>query len=95
MVFLVLFVWCLVLAFSGNRCLVNKEGFFFSFYRKWLLVRNMFFSSFRAGMSSDSDAECDTENEEPDEHTSLGGFHDSFLAQPPDEGAACGVISQK
>ncbi|XP_036925929.1 E3 ubiquitin-protein ligase TRIM37 isoform X2 [Sturnira hondurensis] len=37
------------------------------------------------GMSSDSDAECDTENEDQDEHTSLGGFHDSFLAQPPDE----------
>ncbi|KAF6097890.1 tripartite motif containing 37 [Phyllostomus discolor] len=40
-----------------------------------------------AGMSSDSDVECDTENEEQDEHTGLGGFHDSFLAQPPDEDA--------
>ncbi|XP_045693095.1 E3 ubiquitin-protein ligase TRIM37 isoform X5 [Phyllostomus hastatus] len=40
-----------------------------------------------AGMSSDSDAECDTENEDQDEHTGLGGFHDSFLAQPPDEDA--------
>ena len=55
----------------------------------------MFFSSLRAGMSSDSDAECDTENEEQDEHSSLGGLHESFLAQPPDEGAALGVISQK
>ncbi|XP_024897586.1 E3 ubiquitin-protein ligase TRIM37 isoform X3 [Pteropus alecto] len=37
------------------------------------------------GMSSDSDIECDTENEEQDEHTSMGGFNDSFMAQPPDE----------
>ncbi|XP_036196290.1 E3 ubiquitin-protein ligase TRIM37 isoform X4 [Myotis myotis] len=37
------------------------------------------------GMSSDSDVECDTENEEQEEHTSLGGFNDSFTAQPPDE----------
>nr|XP_002748209.2 E3 ubiquitin-protein ligase TRIM37 isoform X2 [Callithrix jacchus] len=39
------------------------------------------------GMSSDSDIECDTENEEQEEHTSVGGFHDSFLVmtQPPDE----------
>ncbi|XP_042821993.1 E3 ubiquitin-protein ligase TRIM37 isoform X8 [Panthera tigris] len=37
------------------------------------------------GMSSDSDIECDTENEEQEEHTSLGGFNDSFMAQPPDE----------
>ncbi|XP_073875216.1 E3 ubiquitin-protein ligase TRIM37 isoform X10 [Macaca fascicularis] len=39
------------------------------------------------GMSSDSDIECDTENEEQEEHTSVGGFHDSFMAmtQPPDE----------
>ncbi|KAK1331314.1 hypothetical protein QTO34_009266 [Cnephaeus nilssonii] len=47
------------------------------------------------GMSSDSDVECDTENEEQEEHTSLGGFNDSFTAQPPDEGAAPGVISQR
>ncbi|XP_045443264.1 E3 ubiquitin-protein ligase TRIM37 isoform X4 [Pipistrellus kuhlii] len=40
------------------------------------------------GMSSDSDVECDTENEEQEEHTSLDGFNDSFTAQPPDEGAA-------
>ncbi|XP_033039576.1 E3 ubiquitin-protein ligase TRIM37 isoform X8 [Trachypithecus francoisi] len=39
------------------------------------------------GMSSDSDIECDTENEEQEEHTSVGGFHDSFMAmtQPLDE----------
>ncbi|XP_054441465.1 E3 ubiquitin-protein ligase TRIM37 isoform X2 [Pteronotus mesoamericanus] len=37
------------------------------------------------GMSSDSDAECDSESEEPGEHSGLGGFHGSFLAQPPDE----------
>lgn len=39
------------------------------------------------GMSSDSDIECDTENEEQEEHTGVGGFHDSFMAmtQPPDE----------
>ncbi|XP_036310175.1 E3 ubiquitin-protein ligase TRIM37 isoform X5 [Pipistrellus kuhlii] len=39
------------------------------------------------GMSSDSDVECDTENEEQEEHTSLDGFNDSFTAQPPDEDA--------
>uniref|UniRef100_A0A8C6RQE0 Tripartite motif-containing 37 n=1 Tax=Nannospalax galili TaxID=1026970 RepID=A0A8C6RQE0_NANGA len=37
------------------------------------------------GMSSDSDIECDTENEEQEEHTSMGTFNDSFMAQPPDE----------
>ncbi|XP_044246626.1 E3 ubiquitin-protein ligase TRIM37 isoform X1 [Ursus arctos] len=37
------------------------------------------------GMSSDSDIECDTENEEQEEHASMGGFDDSFMAQPPDE----------
>lgn len=37
------------------------------------------------GMSSDSDIECDTENEEQEEHTSMGAFNDPFLAQPPDE----------
>ncbi|XP_063562301.1 E3 ubiquitin-protein ligase TRIM37 isoform X10 [Gorilla gorilla gorilla] len=43
--------------------------------------------SFPPGMSSDSDIECDTENEEQEEHTSVGGFHDSFMVmtQPPDE----------
>lgn len=62
---------------------------------KWLLVRDMFFPSLLAGMSSDSDVECDTENEEQEEHTSLGGFNDSFTAQPPDEGAEPGVTSQR
>ncbi|KAG3269375.1 E3 ubiquitin-protein ligase TRIM37 isoform X9 [Ictidomys tridecemlineatus] len=37
------------------------------------------------GISSDSDIECDTENEEQEEHSSMGGFNDSFMAQPPDE----------
>ncbi|XP_021560070.1 E3 ubiquitin-protein ligase TRIM37 [Neomonachus schauinslandi] len=37
------------------------------------------------GMSSDSDIECDTENEEQEEHASMGGFDDSFMVQPPDE----------
>uniref|UniRef100_A0A8C7BA53 Uncharacterized protein n=2 Tax=Neovison vison TaxID=452646 RepID=A0A8C7BA53_NEOVI len=37
------------------------------------------------GMSSDSDIECDTENEEQEEHASMGGFDDSYMAQPPDE----------
>nr|XP_045015125.1 E3 ubiquitin-protein ligase TRIM37 isoform X3 [Jaculus jaculus] len=37
------------------------------------------------GMSSDSDIECDTENEEQEEHTSMGGFNDSFMTQAPDE----------
>ncbi|XP_045155693.1 E3 ubiquitin-protein ligase TRIM37 isoform X4 [Echinops telfairi] len=37
------------------------------------------------GMSSDSDIECDTENEEQGEHSCMGGFNDSFMAQPPDE----------
>lgn len=37
------------------------------------------------GMSSDSDVECDTENEEQEEHTRLGGFNNAFTAQPPDE----------
>ncbi|XP_033618830.1 E3 ubiquitin-protein ligase TRIM37 isoform X9 [Fukomys damarensis] len=37
------------------------------------------------GMSSDSDIECDTENEEQEEHTTMVGFNDSFMAQPPGE----------
>uniref|UniRef100_H0X6A8 Tripartite motif containing 37 n=1 Tax=Otolemur garnettii TaxID=30611 RepID=H0X6A8_OTOGA len=37
------------------------------------------------GMSSDSDIECDTENEEQEEHPDVGGFNSSFMAQPPDE----------
>lgn len=48
----------------------------------------------RPGMSSDSDIECDTENEEQEEHTSMGSFNDPFLAQPPDEGAACCHFTQ-
>lgn len=46
------------------------------------------------GMSSDSDIECDTETEEQEEHTSMGVFDDPFLAQPPDEGAACSHFTQ-
>lgn len=45
-------------------------------------------------MSSDSDIECDTENEEQEEHTSMVAFNDPFLAQPPDEGAACSHFTQ-
>ena len=45
-------------------------------------------------MSSDSDIECDTENEEQEEHTSMGSFNDPFLAPPPDEGAACCHFTQ-
>ncbi|XP_023558882.1 E3 ubiquitin-protein ligase TRIM37 isoform X2 [Octodon degus] len=37
------------------------------------------------GMSSDSDIECDTENEDQEEHATMGGFNDSFMVQPPDE----------
>ncbi|XP_059005309.1 E3 ubiquitin-protein ligase TRIM37 isoform X8 [Mustela lutreola] len=47
------------------------------------------------GMSSDSDIECDTENEEQEEHASVGGFDDSYMAQPPDEGAAPGLLLQR
>ncbi|VCX19798.1 unnamed protein product [Gulo gulo] len=47
------------------------------------------------GMSSDSDIECDTENEEQEEHASMRGFDDSYMAQPPDEGAAPGVLLQR
>lgn len=43
-------------------------------------------------MSSDSEIECDTENEEQEEHTSMGAFNDPFLAQPPDEGADVVVL---
>ncbi|XP_074118051.1 E3 ubiquitin-protein ligase TRIM37 isoform X3 [Sminthopsis crassicaudata] len=34
------------------------------------------------GMSSDSDVECDTENEEQEESTPLDGFNDTFMGQP-------------
>ncbi|XP_048223052.1 E3 ubiquitin-protein ligase TRIM37 isoform X3 [Perognathus longimembris pacificus] len=37
------------------------------------------------GISSDSDIECDTENEEQEEHPNMAGFNDPFMAQPPDE----------
>ena len=61
---------------------------------QWFLVRNTFSPSLPPGMSSDSDIECDTENEEQEEHTSLGRFSDAFMAQPPDEGATRDVISR-
>lgn len=86
-----------VLAFSVkfNRNLTSVDKISFSFHLQWFLIRNMFSPSFLPGMSSDSDIECDTENEEQEEHTSMGGFNDSFMAQPPDEGAAHDVISQR
>ena len=59
----------------------------------WFLVRHVL-CFFLPGMSSDSDIECDTENEEQEEQAGLGGFSDSFMAQPPDEGAAHGGVSQ-
>nr|XP_020847514.1 E3 ubiquitin-protein ligase TRIM37 isoform X3 [Phascolarctos cinereus] len=37
------------------------------------------------GMSSDSDVECDTENEEQEENAPLDGFNDSFMGQPSGE----------
>ncbi|XP_060147086.1 E3 ubiquitin-protein ligase TRIM37 isoform X9 [Globicephala melas] len=37
------------------------------------------------GMSSDSDIECDAEDEEQEERASLGRFSDSFMARLPDE----------
>lgn len=80
--------------FNRNLSLVGEETSF-SFSLQWCHLRNMFSPSFLPGMSSDSDIECDTENEEQEEHTSMGGFNDSFMAQPPDEGAAHGVISQR
>ncbi|MEJ1272253.1 hypothetical protein NN561_003102 [Cricetulus griseus] len=50
-----------------------------------LQVRSLHVLQQITGMSSDSDIECDTENEEQEEHTSMGSFNDPFLAQPPDE----------
>ncbi|CAH2222636.1 E3 ubiquitin- ligase TRIM37 [Pelobates cultripes] len=41
------------------------------------------------GMSSDSDIECDTENEEQDESISCGGFNDTYTAQPSGEDQSC------
>ncbi|XP_072502954.1 E3 ubiquitin-protein ligase TRIM37 isoform X4 [Notamacropus eugenii] len=37
------------------------------------------------GMSSDSDVECDTENEEQEENAPLAGFNDPFMGQPSGE----------
>uniref|UniRef100_A0A8C5LSQ6 E3 ubiquitin-protein ligase TRIM37 n=1 Tax=Leptobrachium leishanense TaxID=445787 RepID=A0A8C5LSQ6_9ANUR len=37
------------------------------------------------GMSSDSDIECDTENEEQDESISCSDFNDSYIGQPTGE----------
>ncbi|XP_074079696.1 E3 ubiquitin-protein ligase TRIM37 isoform X7 [Macrotis lagotis] len=37
------------------------------------------------GMSSDSDVECDTENEEQEENAPLDEFNDSFMGQPSGE----------
>ena len=56
----------------------------------------MFSPSSLPGMSSDSDIECDTESEEREEReerASTGGFSDAFMAQPPDGGAARGVVA--
>lgn len=97
-----LFVVCLVsyvvlassVKFTWNLSLGDEETSF-SFHLRWFLVRNMLCPSLLPGMSSDSDIECDTENEEQEEHASMGGFDDSFMAQPPDEGAAPGVLSQR
>ncbi|XP_078535979.1 E3 ubiquitin-protein ligase TRIM37 isoform X2 [Lissotriton helveticus] len=37
------------------------------------------------GMSSDSDIECDTENEEQEDSTTCDGFNDTFAGQPTQE----------
>uniref|UniRef100_A0A6I8PIJ1 E3 ubiquitin-protein ligase TRIM37 n=1 Tax=Ornithorhynchus anatinus TaxID=9258 RepID=A0A6I8PIJ1_ORNAN len=42
------------------------------------------------GLSSDSDVECDTENEEQEENTTCDGFNDSFTGQPPGEDTCSG-----
>ncbi|KAM4699892.1 E3 ubiquitin-protein ligase TRIM37 isoform 2-T2 [Discoglossus pictus] len=41
------------------------------------------------GMSSDSDIECDTENEEQEESITCGGFNDTFTVPPPGEDQGC------
>ncbi|KAG8451749.1 hypothetical protein GDO86_003806 [Hymenochirus boettgeri] len=41
------------------------------------------------GMSSDSDIECDTENEEQEESITCGGFNDTFTTQDPGEDQGC------
>ncbi|KAK2501688.1 hypothetical protein MC885_009324 [Smutsia gigantea] len=70
---------------SNRKFFVIDKDISVSFHLQWFLVRNTFSPSFLPGMSSDSDIECDTENEEQDEHACMGGFHDSLMAQPPDE----------
>ncbi|XP_068124739.1 E3 ubiquitin-protein ligase TRIM37 isoform X1 [Hyperolius riggenbachi] len=41
------------------------------------------------GMSSDSEIECDTENEEQEESITCGGFNDTFATQPSNEDQSC------
>ncbi|XP_077152450.1 E3 ubiquitin-protein ligase TRIM37 isoform X1 [Ranitomeya variabilis] len=41
------------------------------------------------GMSSDSDIECDTENEEQEESITCGSFNDTFTAQPSGDDQGC------
>ncbi|KAG8587643.1 hypothetical protein GDO81_005738 [Engystomops pustulosus] len=41
------------------------------------------------GMSSDSDIECDTENEEQEESITCGSFSDTFTAQPSGDDQGC------
>ncbi|KAG9492649.1 hypothetical protein GDO78_000902 [Eleutherodactylus coqui] len=41
------------------------------------------------GMSSDSDIECDTENEEQEESITCGSFNDNFTAQPSGDDQGC------
>ncbi|XP_075709062.1 E3 ubiquitin-protein ligase TRIM37 isoform X2 [Rhinoderma darwinii] len=41
------------------------------------------------GMSSDSDIECDTENEEQEESITCGSFNDTFTAQPSSDDQVC------
>ncbi|XP_044140858.1 E3 ubiquitin-protein ligase TRIM37 isoform X1 [Bufo gargarizans] len=41
------------------------------------------------GMSSDSDIECDTENEEQEESITCGSFNDPFAAQPSGDDQSC------
>ncbi|KAM8975914.1 E3 ubiquitin-protein ligase TRIM37 isoform 2-T2 [Pelodytes ibericus] len=41
------------------------------------------------GMSSDSDIECDTENEEQEESITCDGFNDTYTAQPSGEDQSC------
>lgn len=79
-----------------SRAQLALASFPFSFTNSRFLsdVFSVFSPSCLPGMSSDSDIECDTENEEQEEHASMGSFNDSFLAPPPDEGAACCHFTQ-